>query len=65
MKVLDQREARMRRLFAGMRDAGIDEAHRHAWAAHALRVQSLQSFRELSSEQVGRLIDHLEYPPEM
>lgn len=51
-------QAQMRKLHAALRDAGIDDDHRH-WAASVLDTD-VDSLADLNRTQVSTLIDHLE-----
>jgi len=55
----DPTQAQMRKLHAGLRDAGVDDDHRHSWAASVLAVE-VASLSDLNRGQVSALIDHLE-----
>lgn len=50
------REKRMALLFACLHDLGIQESERHSWAAESLGYESVESFTDLSDDEVSRCI---------
>lgn len=60
---VDQRpptQPMMRKLFKALSEIGVGDDKRHAWAADQLGLQTVESFDELTRDDVHRLIDAAE-----